>query len=227
MAGKLYGVGVGPGDPQLLTLKALQVIKTCDYIAVPAKKKEASVAYRIVKQVIENLDEKPVICVDMPMTKDKEQLEKAHEAGTQLLREKLDQNLSVAFLTLGDPTIYSTYLYVHKRIHKLGYDTQLINGITSFCAVAAALNTGLSENSQMLHIIPASGQIADSMQLSGTKIFMKAGKKMEQVKKLLKEYPGEISMVENCGMEHEKHYYGLEEIPDDPGYYSVVVVKEK
>ena len=75
MAGKMYGIGVGPGDPELLTLKAVRLIRESAVVAVPGTAKEESVAYRIVKQAIPELDEKEIIPVPMPMTKDKTLLE--------------------------------------------------------------------------------------------------------------------------------------------------------
>ena len=86
------------------------------------------------------------------------------------------------FLTIGDPSIYSTCMYIHKRLKRMGYETELIPGIPSFCAAAARLDISLSENSDELHIIPASYGVEESMRLQGTKVFMKSGRKMAEVK---------------------------------------------
>ena len=83
MKGTLYGVGIGPGDPELLTLKAVRIIKESAVIAVPGKKREDTVAYQIVKQIISNLDQKEFLEVEMPMTKDKDLLEKSHREGAE------------------------------------------------------------------------------------------------------------------------------------------------
>ena len=133
----------------------------------------------------------------------------------------------MAFLTLGDPTVYSTYLYVHKRVEADGFPVEIISGITSFCAVAARMNMGLVEKSQPLHVIPASYQIQDALKLSGTKVLMKAGRKRGEGKRQLLEQPGEVVMIENCGMEKERCYRGAEEIPEEAGYYSLIIVKEE
>lgn len=227
MKGTLYGVGIGPGDPELLTLKAVRVIKESPVIAVPGKVKEDTVAYKIVKQAIPELDEKEFLAVDMPMTKDKEMLEKSHDAGAALVCEALDSGKNVAFLTLGDPTVYSTYLYVHKRVLERGYQAEIISGITSFCAVAAKLNIGLVEKAEPLHVIPASYQIEDALGLPGTKVLMKAGRKMGKVKEVLRETGSEGMMIENCGMPGEKIYHSIDEINENAGYYSLVIIKEK
>lgn len=227
MKGTLYGVGIGPGDPELLTLKAVRIIKESPVIAVPGKVKEDTVAYKIVKQAIPELDEKEFLAVDMPMTKDKELLKKSHDEGAEKICAVLESGKDVAFLTLGDPTVYSTYLYVHKRVLEKNYQAAIISGITSFCAVAARLNMGLVEKAQPLHVIPASYQIEDALTLPGTKVLMKAGKKMAKVKEVLRETGCEGMMIENCGMPGEKIYRSIDEINEDAGYYSLVIIKEK
>lgn len=227
MSGTLYGIGVGPGDPELLTLKAIRTIKESDIIAVPREQKEQSVAYQIVKQVIEDIDEKLILPIYMPMTKDRQQLQKSHQKGAEKIIEYLEQGKKVAFLTLGDPTIYSTYLYLHRLIEDRGYKTEIVSGVPSFCAVSARLNQGLVENKEQLHIIPSSYDLRDSLHLPGTKILMKAGKKLGAVKAQLAQLDSQVYMIENCGMENEKIYKSIEEIKEDAGYYSLIIVKEK
>lgn len=136
MQGKLYGLGVGPGDPELLTIKALRLIKENEVIAVPGNVVSESVAYKIVKGVYEELDTKNLIPVAMPMTKDKAELEANHKKAADDVEAYLKQGKNVVFLTLGDPAVYSTYLYVHKRILDRGYEAEIVSGITSFCAVS-------------------------------------------------------------------------------------------
>ncbi len=226
MQGKLYGIGVGPGDPELLTLKALRIVKESPIIAVPGEVAQESVAYKIVKGAYPNLDEKELVAVPMPMTKDKKLLEESHEKAANQIAGYLKKGKQVAFLTLGDPTVYATYIYVHKRIQAMGYPLEIVSGIPSFCAVAARLNMGLVEKAEPLHVIPASYGIEESLELPGTKVLMKAGKKMGKVKEILKARGDMCRMIENCGMEDEKIYDSVEEIPDQAGYYSLIIVKE-
>lgn len=227
MAGKLYGVGVGPGNPELLTLQAVRVIKACDVLIVPGENPQETVAYKIAESGIPQIAEKKIIGVHMPMTKDKEQLAVFHEKAAAVIGKILESGADAAFLTLGDPCIYSTYLYIHKQIQRAGYETQIINGIPSFLAVSAKLNEGLAEQSEMLHVIPASYQIEEGLSLKGTKVLMKAGKKVKNVREYLQQEKLSGKVVECCGMENEKVYLSAEELPDDLSYYSIIVVKEE
>lgn len=225
--GKLFGVGVGPGDPELMTLKAVRIIEESEVIAVPGDRPENSVAYRIAEKGCKNLSGKETVAIPMPMTKVEKTLQESQEKGANILAGFLDQGKQVAFLTLGDPSVYSTFLYLKRRLENLGYDTEMVSGIPSFCAAAAALNIGLSEKSESLHIIPASYPVEEALQLSGTKVLMKSGKKLEQVREQLLERGMDARMVENCGMEGEKHYLSAREMPGQGSYYSIIVVKEQ
>ena len=229
MSGKLYGVGVGPGDPELLTLKALRLIKENQAIAVPGNDIYTSVAYKIVKGAYEELDKKTLFPVAMPMTKDPAVLQANHEKAADDVAKYLKEGQNVVFLTLGDPTVYSTYLYVHKRILKRGYEAEIVSGITSFCAVAARLNMGLVEMAEPLHVIPATYKAQEMdqiLELPGTKVLMKTGRKMQQVRESILNSGQDAVMIENCGMEDEKIYRSAEEIPESSGYYSLIIVKE-
>ena len=172
------------------------------------------------------LGKKELLAVPFPMSKDPEVLKSYHDAGAEKVKAVLDQGKDVVFLTLGDPTVYSTYLYIHHRLVAQGYETEIVCGITSFCAVSARLNTGLVEKAEPLHVIPASYQIEDALKLPGTKVLMKAGKKMRNVKEQLLAQGAEAMMIENCGMPDEKIYRSVEEIPEDAGYYSLIIIKE-
>ncbi len=224
--GTLYGIGIGPGDPELLTLKAVRQIRECAVIAVPGKSPKDSVAYRIAVQAVPEIENKKLVAVDMPMTKNRAALDAFFQAGADMLEEYLRAGEDVAFLTLGDVTIYSTYLYLYPRIQERGYATAMINGIPSFCAAAARLNEGLAEGAEEIHIIPATYQTERSLTFPGTKVLMKAGRQMEKVKELLKGADLTVSMVENCCMEGERVCRSLEEIGETPGYYSLIIAKE-
>lgn len=242
MSGILYGIGTGPGDPELMTLKAVNKLKTVDMIALPISDKtltqpkvkrlrleeeyiQNSTAFQIAYQNVPEMLEKEVLLLPMPMMKDKERLKKIHDEAAAVVAEKLMEGKNIGFLTLGDPTIYSTYLYIHNRIVEKGLTAEIINGIPSFCAAAAKLNTGLVENKDMLHVFPASYGVEDLEKYPGTKILMKSGKKLSEVKEVLIRTRQKGMMVENCGMSGEKVYTELSQIPEEGSYYSLIVVK--
>lgn len=226
MKGTLYGVGVGPGDPELMTLKAVRLIRENMIIAVPGADPKETVAYKIAVQAVPELAEKELLPIYMPMTHDPEELEKNHTKGAMALEEVLDEGKNIVFLTLGDPCVYSTFSYLQKRVEKDGYHTELVSGITSFCAAAARLNIPLSEWNEQLHVVPAVHRLDSTLNESGNYILMKSGKKMNQVKEILAQSGRDVLMVENCGMENEHIYRSVEEIPDDAGYYSLIIAKE-
>lgn len=226
MKGTLYGIGVGPGDPELMTLKAVRLIRENMIIAVPGADPKETVAYKIAVQAVPELAEKELLPIYMPMTHDPEELEKNHTKGAMALEEVLDEGKNIVFLTLGDPCVYSTFSYLQKRVEKDGYHTELVSGITSFCAAAARLNIPLSEWNEQLHVVPAVHRLDSTLNESGNYILMKSGKKMNQVKEILSQSGRDVLMVENCGMENEHIYRSVEEIPDDAGYYSLIIAKE-
>lgn len=248
MSGIFTGVGVGPGDPELMTLKAVRAVEACSVIAIPVSDStlekpvcesagnqeernraylERCVAYQIAAGAVDGIAKKDRIYLPMPMIKEKDKLKTIHDRDAAAVAQLLDQEKDVVFLTLGDPTVYSTCMYVHKRLKQNGYTTKIVPGIPSFCAAAARLDITLVENRQELHVLPASYNIEESLDLPGTKVLMKAGRKMPEVKRLLTEKELDAVMVENCGMTNEKMYFSTREIPEQAGYYSLLVVKEK
>lgn len=224
--GTLYGIGVGPGDPELLTLKAVRTIRSCDVILAPGEDYRKSVAYRIAVQAVPELAAKTCQGVWMPMTRDREILTESHNKAVALVTALLDQGKQVGFLNLGDVTLYASYLYIHKQVKRLGYPAGLVNGVPSFCAAAARLGIGLAEGNQPLHILPHLTQVEAGLSLPGTKVIMKMGKQMAAAKQQIKEQGLDAMMVENCGMDGEWISCSVDEIREDAGYYSLVIVKE-
>lgn len=227
MRGIAYGVGVGPGDPELMTQKAIRLIRECGVIAVPGQEAEASVAYRIAAAMVPELRDKELVAIEMPMVKDRALLEAQHRRGAQVLEQYLDQGRDVAFLTLGDPTVYSTFSYLQHILEKDGYAVELVPGVPSFCAAAARLGLPLAKWDEPLHIVPAVHKTEEPLSQSGTYVLMKSAGHMAEVKALLRQSGRDVACVENGGMDTEKIYRSVEEIPDDAGYFSLIIAKER
>lgn len=223
--GMLYGVGVGPGDPELMTLKALKTALGADVIAVPHCNPKKCTALAIALKAAPALAEKPLLAVDMPMTKDPNRLERAYTAGAEALINELEQGKTICFLTLGDPTVYSTYLYLHQKVAAAGYRTKIIPGVPSFCAAAAELGISLCENGQQLHVIPGTYTPTEALDLPGVKVLMKNN--LPATLAALRQRKAQAAMVENCGMETQRVCRSLEEIPEDAGYFSLLIVKNE
>jgi len=229
MKGTLYGVGTGPGDKDDLTIKAINTIKNCDVLAFPSKSKDNCTSYNIIKEILPEIEKKELLFLDFPMVKDQEKLTKAYQYCTDSICYHLNSNKNVAFLTIGDTTVYSTYFYIHTLVEQRGYQAIIINGITSFCAVAAKLGISLALQSEEIHIIPGNYDVQKALSLSGTLVFMKSGSKLQELKEKLSSQKDlyEIKAVTNCGLEGEHIYNNIDEIETDAGYFTVVIVKQK
>ena len=222
--GKLWGVGVGPGDPELLTVKAVRVLREADVVIVPDASSGDKVALNIAKDY---LKDKQIQFVKTPMVRDKAVMDAAHEQAADTISALLDDGKQVAFLTLGDPAIYSTYMYIHQKVLRRGYVVEVVPGIPSFCAAAARLNQSLCLGREPLIIIPASHDQNDLMDLPGNKVIMKAGRSILELQQALAE-KGQLegaSMVENCSMENEHVYPHFADLKEPSGYFSLVIVK--
>ena len=224
--GIAYGVGVGPGDPELMTFKAVKLIRENEIIALPGKEPKETAAYRIAVAVAPELAEKELIPVYMPMVKDRALIDQEHRKAAKLIEGYLDQGKNVVYLTLGDSTIYCTFSYIQHYLEADGYETALVPGITSFCAAAARLNVPLTEWDESLHVVPAVHRLGEELDREGNYVLMKSASQMAKVKETLRRSGRKIMMVENCGMENEKVYRNVEEIPDDAGYFSLIIAKE-
>lgn len=230
MTGVLYGVGVGPGDPELMTLKAVRAIKECDIVGIPAKDISSCTAYKIAIKAVPEIAEKQIICAPIPMTTDKNMLKKAYVNCCNALEKELDNGRNIAFLTLGDPTVYSTYMAIHKIIREDGYLTELISGVPSFCAVAAGLNLPLGSRDESIHILPGFYNTDEIEKYDGTIILMKSAGRINEVKKKLVEAETKRNLkayaVTNCGMAYEEICNDISLLSEDAGYFTTIIVKD-
>lgn len=213
--GKLIGIGVGPGDTELLTLKAANVLKTVPVVFSPksAKEKE-SIALSIVRPILEERkDYKRLMLVEpiFPMIEDKDELEKIWTSAAEMIAQYLDSGRDVAFITLGDTSVFSTYSYVQKKLIDR-YEIETIPGITSFTACAAAKNKALVEQNQILTIVPKiDDRLEQVLEYSDSIVLMKASRNTSELEKIIEEKDRnkEIYSVQNCTRENEKIIEGF------------------
>lgn len=155
--GTLYGVGVGPGDPELVTVKAYRIMKESPVIAYPRKRKGSkSYAYAIAEQYIDQRD-KEMLGLVFPMTKDKAILEREWNQTVSEVYERLAQGRDVAFITEGDPMLYSTFIHMMRLMQEKHPDIQIVSipGISSVNGVASRLGLPLADGDEHVAVIPA------------------------------------------------------------------------
>ncbi|MCK8825526.1 precorrin-2 C(20)-methyltransferase [Fuchsiella alkaliacetigena] len=232
MTAKFYGVGVGPGDAELMTLKAKRVLEEADIICAPksAVGKE-SVALSIVEEILgEELNIKDLI---FPMTHDQDKLTKFWDQAAEEIKEELEAGLKVAFITIGDPLLYSTYIYVLKRLEGLDFEIETVPGINSYSACAAAMNRPLAEKEETLAIIPAAyecEELAEILSNFDNTVLMKVAPNFDEiVEKLTKAGIKENSFyASRCGQEEEFLTTDFDSLAgEELDYLSMVITKQK
>lgn len=214
MQGTFYGVGVGPGDPELLTVKAVKAIEGADIIIAPrTEKKDGSVAYNIAKPYIK--EESKVVYQVFPMVKDFE----SDETGAWVKNKEeiltyLNEGKNVVFLTLGDPMIYSTYIYVFRLLEEKGIDIVTIPGVPAFCAIGSLLNRPIVEGNDILTVIPATAKedvIEQALTASGSVVMMKVYKNFDAMVDLLdaKGMAQNATLVSRVGLDDEVRMHDI------------------
>ncbi|MDF9761827.1 precorrin-2 C(20)-methyltransferase [Peribacillus simplex] len=155
--GTLYGLGVGPGDPELITVKAFRVIQESPVIAYPKKRKGSkSYAHRIVEVYIRP-EEKEMLGLVFPMTKDQAILDREWNGTVEKVWQKLYEGKDVAFVTEGDPLLYSTFIHMMKLMQELHPEVEIktVPGISSFNGSASRLGIALADGDDHVAIVPA------------------------------------------------------------------------
>ena len=230
--GRFIGIGVGPGDPELISYKAVRTIKACGVLAAPRTKNGDMVALDIVRKTVD-LSDKKIVPVEFLMQRDPEKRRGMYEEIFAQIAAFLDEGRNVAMVTLGDVTIYSTVAYVLEELKARGYETEMVPGVVSFSAVAARLGIGLTERDEPLVVIPASAgdlELEKYLELRGTKVLMKSGKHLGSVLRILGRMGllESSSMVINCGMAGERVFESLADIDVEDagaGYFVTLIVK--
>lgn len=227
--GIFYGVGVGPGDPELLTVKALRIMGECPVLACPQTKSGEMLALDIARQAMD-VSGKTILPLHFTMSRDAAVQRAAHEKAADEVCRYLEQGQDVAMPNLGDVSIYSTYCYLMDIVKERGFETQMVAGVPSFCAIAARLGISLTEMNSPLHIAPGSSNLEEALHWPGNKILMKSGSQMPGVLQAIEEHAdlAKSAMIQNCGLPDERVFSNLkEERPQDStGYFATVIVKE-
>lgn len=214
MSGIFYGIGVGPGDPELLTVKAIKAIEQVDVLIAPkTEKKDGSVALSVAKPYLKKDVE--IVYQVFPMVKGfAENSTDAWEANKQEILELLNAGKNVAFLTIGDPMFYSTYIYVFRLLENAGVEIKTIPGIPAFAAIGSQLGYPIVEGDDVLSIIPATAspeKVEKAMQAADNVVLMKVYKNFEEVADMLdqNEMAEQAVLVSRAGLDDEKIIYDV------------------
>jgi precorrin-2/cobalt-factor-2 C20-methyltransferase len=218
--GTLYGIGVGPGDEELLTLKAVNIIKKCPVIIAPsAKEGGTSIALETARNFI--TEDKEVMVKHFPMGGDQQE-EKIHKA-FKIIEEKLKQGKDIAFLTIGDPFVFSTYIYLLRYMKEQGYNTETVPGITSFCAGASIAGEPIVIGDERVLILPATQveKITDEKFV----VIMKVYRIEEKVLDVLEEKGFKYVFVKRAYREGQQVLRDREEILKNRDYMSLIIAQ--
>ena len=230
--GKLFGVGVGPGDPELLTIKAVRVIKEADIIFTAASTKNRySLAVEIATPYISPSTR--IEKLSFPMTKDEKEVETAWIHNAKQIAEQLKKGKNAVFLTLGDPTTYSTFGYILKKMECImpEADIETIPGITSFHAASARLNKILVEGEESLLITSGAFGGEQIRKNSGVEnvAIVKAYKNIKDINSALKEtgFDNKAVAVSKCGRENEQIIKNIHELETKkPDYWTLILASK-
>ena len=232
MQGTFYGIGVGPGDPELITIKAVKILREVDVIIAPrTEKKQSSSALFIARSFIRQ--DAQVLELVFPMVFEQGSLAVAWEHNKNIILSFLNEGKNVAFLTLGDPMIYSTYIYVYRLLEGNGLKIETIPGVTSFCAAASRLGFPLAEGNDILSIVPATldeENLEKMLSCTDNLVLMKVYKNYEQIIRQLKKssLADHAVMVSRCGFKDEEIIYNLNQSEDKkPNYLSTILARKR
>ncbi|MGE4557968.1 MAG: precorrin-2 C(20)-methyltransferase [Desulfovibrionaceae bacterium] len=230
IAGKLYGVGVGPGDPELLTLKAVKILSKADHLfAAASTKNESSLALDIAREHLR--DGVPVELLGFPMTRDEQQLHAAWENNARRVAEVMAEGKNCVFLTLGDPMTYSTFGYLLRTLRNMYPEASVecVPGITSYQAAAARTLTILVESKESL--VVASGvdgekRLEQLLQSADRAVILKCYKNFPAIRRVVRRLGLEegCRFVSRLGREDELVAGSLSEAPETPHYLSLMLL---
>ena len=236
---QLTGIGVGPGDPDLLTVKAVNAIQNADTIMCPASAEDRpSIALSVVDSLIDKSKNQEIVKLIFPMTKDKDVLESHWKVNSKIMAEKVLSGKNVVYLTVGDPYLYSTWIYMHREISQNHPDMKItvIPGIVSMFTFASKVGISIAEGAEKVAIIPSCYDLSSVKEIaknSEVLVFLKDGRYFDQVIELVREsgFPDDsiFAIGQDLGTDKEIiRKLRLGEVNDDTlttKYFSILVIK--
>ncbi|MGE0007716.1 MAG: precorrin-2 C(20)-methyltransferase [Parvibaculaceae bacterium] len=226
MSGTFYGLGVGPGDPELITLKAWRIISQVPVIAYPAANGDASLAHSIAAPFIpQDVIE---LAIAVPMRREREPAQDAYDLAAQAIANHLDAGRDVAFLCEGDPLFYGSCAYLLTRLAR-NYLTEVVPGITSLTACAAATGRPLAARNDILKVLPGTLDAARLKAEIGSAeavAIIKVGQHFDKIRGVLNDLglAGRATIIEKATRDEER-VTPLADVPDGARpYFSTILV---
>lgn len=232
--GVLYGIGVGPGDPELITVKAFRKLKECPVIAYPKKRSGSkSYALEIVETYINPL-QKQMLGLVFPMTKDPSELNRQWNKTVEAVWSHLSKGEDVAFVTEGDPLLYSTFIHM-LRLMKQQHpevEVQTVPGISSINGAASRLNWPLADGDEQIAIVPATNDeqaMIKALTEHDCVVFLKVAKVLDQIIAILKKLgiADRAAVLTKVTSEEEAVWKNVSELEGaELGYLTLMVVRK-
>ncbi len=230
MKGLLYGVGLGAGDPELLTVKARRLLVEADVILVPkGRRAGGSVARNILEAAFG--EKLPIREQLFPMERDEESLAAHWRRAAEEVAAELDAKKNVAFVSLGDISLYSTFVYLERSLKKLGdYKVERVPGISSIQAASARLGMELAMGSESFAVMPLPKdfrKLEAALELHDTVVVMKIGAHLGLFREFLREHnlEADTGFVRRLGMDREVVAPSMAALPEDAeGYLSLAII---
>ena len=228
MNGVLYGVGVGPGDPELITLKSLRLIKSTEVIAYPKLKGSKSFARNIIEEFIDL--PKVEIAIEIPMTVNRLPAQRAYNAAAQEISTHLNMGKNVVFLCEGDPFFYGSFMYLHSRLYKR-YLVEIIPGVSSMTACAAMAKKPLAARNEVLTVLPgplSKKELERRLADDNSSAIMKVGRHIKKIKSVIDRLGLMDSSlyIERASLKEQK-VLKLIDAPEVAPYFSMVLVNKE
>jgi len=242
VAGRFIGIGVGPGDPELITLKAVKALQTADIICFPKSHvHKPSLAFTMVKSVLDDRKYPPeVLELIFPMTKDELSNKMLWTKNAAIIAEKVAEGKVAAFITLGDPMFYSTFIYLYQSLRE-GYPKlklEIIPGVTSMTACAASAKIPLAEKEEVISVISSDldpNLVEETAKNADNLVLIKCAYRLKELVPIIEKSGftenSTIALVRRCTMAEEEVVIGkLKEVKNweiCEDYFSVAIIKKR
>jgi precorrin-2/cobalt-factor-2 C20-methyltransferase len=225
MTGTLYGIGVGPGDPELMTLKAHRLIAAAKVVAYPAPDSGDSFARSIAASTIPgNAEEIPMV---VPMRADRFPAQQVYKGAAEKIAAHLDAGTDVAVLCEGDPFFYGSFMFLFARLAD-NFPVEIVPGVSSLSACAASLKRPLTARNDVLTVLPGplpDAELRSRIEAAQAIAIMKVGRHLPRIRALLEDMglTSNAGYIERASLETEQ-VSPLAEAPDKAPYFSMILI---